>query len=279
MREQGEGGIRPEVVLPLLLTISILMMVFVKVLNNNDLKSRGSNLLIGFQRVTGTLFEQLKNTYGSLQRLHNLKQQHEALLNTLENYQSVGLELEELRQENEALREQINLSSRLRYEHIQAQVIAGDPSNLFATITLDKGSMDGIEVNMVVTAFQSNSFGLLGKVVHVDRKTCQVLPLVNPSNYIAARLLESRFEGLVSGRGGQSGELIMDYVPKSVGSLISVGDFVITSGMQSIYPAGIYIGRVKEVRSREYSTTLEIILTPMVHSKRIEFVFILSNKK
>ncbi|MCK5249642.1 MAG: rod shape-determining protein MreC, partial [Spirochaetaceae bacterium] len=72
-----------------------------------------------------------------------------------------------------------------------------------------------------------------------------------------------------------NGELMMRYVRKSAGTSIGVNDLIVTSGMKSLYPPGIVIGRVKEVRSREYSTSLELVLVPIIDVTKVEYVFIL----
>ncbi len=275
MPGRGEGGGHPEAVLAVLLVISVLMMVFASFLSSNDLKNFGLQLIFGVQRVAGRSIKRLEDGFGSLRRLHDLREEYESLLSTLDSYQGIEWELKELRRENEILKTQLEFSESLSYDHIPAQVIAGDPSNLFSTMTLDRGDVHGIKTGMIVTALQSGIFGLLGKIVSVERKSCQVRPLVDPDSYVAARLHDIRFEGLVSGRGGTSGELIMQYVSKSAGPSIALNDLIVTSGMQSIYPRGIYIGRVQEVMSREYSTTLDIVVRPIVNTKQVEYVFIL----
>lgn len=279
MGERGDGGIRPEAILAVLLIVSILMMVFIRVLNSSDIRNRGVQFVFGIQRAAGKAVEQVKDSFGSLRRLHDLRQEHEALLETLGGYQGIEREVLELRRENEVLKKQLGFSASLKYEHIPARVIAGDPSNLFATITLDKGTQDEVKAGMTVTAFQGGFFGLLGKVVAVGTQSCQVRPLINPDHYVAARLAKTRFEGLVSGREAEGGELIMKYVPKSSGGAIAINDLIVTSGMESIYPPGIYIGRIKEIRSREYTTSLEIIVHPIVDRKRIEYVSILRGER
>ncbi len=273
MPGRSEGGIRPEAVLVALLTISILMMVFTRFLSSNDFKNFGLQVIFGVQRIAGKGIKRLEDGFGSLRRLRDLREEHESLLNTLDSYQGIEWELIELRRENKNLKTQLNFSESLSYSHIPAQVIAGDPSNLFSTITLDKGEMHGVKTGMIATVLQSGTFGLLGKIVSVEKKSCQVRPLVDPDSYVAAKLHDIRFTGLVSGRG--SGELIMQYVSKSAGSSIALNDLIVTSGMQSIYPRGIHIGRVQEVMSREYSTTLDIIVRPIVNTKQVEYVFIL----
>jgi len=71
----------------------------------------------------------------------------------------------------------------------------------------------------------------------------------------------------------------MSYVNKNGKERISYGDIVITSGMKSIFPKGIYIGRVRSISAREYETSLQLEIEPTVDFSRLEYVFILKQDK
>lgn len=275
MRERGDGGVRPEAVLAVLLVISILFMIFTGVFRERYDRNWGSSFVLGVQRVTGSAMERIKDGFGSLKRLREMRLQYESALEKLSDYQGLERNVVELRRENDELKRQLGYSASIEFEHIPARIIARDPSNLFASLTIDKGTDEGIRVGVVVTAFQDGFFGLLGKVVTVGKYSAQIRPIIDPDNFVAARLQRNRFEGLVEGRGNENGELMMRYVRKSAGTSIGVNDLIVTSGMKSLYPPGIVIGRVKEVRSREYSTSLELVLVPIIDVTKVEYVFIL----
>jgi rod shape-determining protein MreC len=277
MRERSDGGVRPEAVLAVLLIISVLLMFFFGAFNQRSGRETGSRFISGIQRMAGTATEGIKDSFGSLRRLREIRKQYESALEKLNDYQGIERDVIELRRENDELKRQLGYSAGLEFEHTAGRIIARDPSNLFASLTIDKGTADGIRVGVVVTAFQDGFFGLLGKVVTVGKHSAQVRPIVDPDHFVAARLQRSRFEGLVEGRGNENGELMMRYVRKSAGATTSINDLVVTSGMQSLYPSGIVIGRVNEVRSREYATSLELIVEPIIDISRAEYVFILES--
>jgi len=279
MRVRGDGDVRPEAVLAILLIISILLIIFSGPLRDHSDKEWGSRFVLGIQRVTGTATERIKDGFGSLGRLREMRLQYESALTKLSDYQGLERDLVELRRENDELKRQLGFSAGMDFDHIPARLIARDPSNLFSSITIDKGSYDGVKVGAVVTAFQDGFFGLLGKVITVAGHSAQVRPVVDPDHFVAGRLQQNRYEGLVEGRGNENGELIMRYVRKSAGVSIRVNDLVVTSGMQSIYPQGIVIGRIEEIRSRDYATSLELILEPIIDVTRAEYVFVLGGKR
>ena len=171
-------------------------------------------------------------------------------------------------------RSQLGFSERIGYKHISAEIIGKDPGNFFDTITINRGRKDGVEYNMPVIAFQDGYQGLIGKVVHVGFQAAEILPIYDRSCYVAARLQSSRYEGLVSGDG--RGETVkMQYIKKYARNEIKSGDLVITSGMESIYPKGIYIGRVREIGGKEYDTSLILEIEPIIDFSRLEYVFVL----
>ena len=273
MRERKNSGVHPEALLIILLIVSILIVVFSGALRER----RGewtSRVILGVQRFLGELSSRVRNLFGTIRRLQEIRQQYEIVLDKLSYYQGFERSVVELRRENKELKRQLGYSQSIEYNNTPSRIIARDPSNLFSSITVDKGTADGIKTGAIVTAFQDGFFGLLGKTVSVGKKSSQVRPLIDPDHYVAGLLQRSRVEGLVEGLGNEDGELMMSYVRKSVGELISVNDLVVTSGLNSLYRQGIVIGRVKEIRSREHTTSLELILVPVIDVTRVEYVFI-----
>lgn len=277
MRERSDAGIRSEAVLVLLLILSVLLIIFTRVVEGRMIRERGGRLILFIQRSVGVSLERVKDGFGSLRRLKEMRIQYESVLRTLSDYRGIEREAVELRRENQALKDQLGFSLEMELSNIPARIIGRDPSNLFSSITVDKGSLDGIRLGAAVTAFQDGFFGLMGKVESVGTRSSRIRPIADQDLYVAGRLEESRHQGLVQGRGDENGELLMRYVHKSAGASIGVNDLVVTSGMSSIYPPGIYVGRVSEVRSREYANSLDIVLVPIIDVRSAEYVFILGS--
>jgi len=278
MRKRRNGNLRPEALFIILLIVSILIIVFSSALPGRSEQGEWtSRVLLGLQRFFGEAASRVRNLFGTIKRLREIREQYEIVLDKLSDYQAFERSMVELKRENEELRRQLDYSKTIEYSAVPARIIARDPSNLFSSITIDKGTVDGIRAGTAVTAFQNGFFGLLGKVVNVGKKSSQVRPLIDPNHYVAGLLQKSRVEGLVEGLGNKEGELIMRYVRKSAGELIDVNDLVVTSGLQSLYQRGIVIGRVKEIHSKEYAASLELKLVPIIDVTRIEYVFVAEN--
>jgi rod shape-determining protein MreC len=233
----------------------------------------GHTVFATFQSAFHRVGSFVSGTVNSVRELGQLRQDYEELVAQLREYRGIRNDVTELRHEVERLRSLLGFSESLEYQNVPAQIIGKDPGNLFATITINKGRVDGMQRDLPVVAVQEGAQGLVGHVETVGRNTAKVMPILNSSNYVAARHQESRYEGLVQGTGRD--EVLMRHVSDQARGLISYGDLIITSGMSSIYPKGIHVGRVRAVQSRQYETSLVIEVDPIVDFARLEYVFVL----
>jgi rod shape-determining protein MreC len=116
---------------------------------------------------------------------------------------------------------------------------------------------------------------VVGRVIAVGPGTSQVRPLYDPSCQVSARLDVSRFEGLASGQGADRATLLMRYVKKIAADRIEYGDLVVTAGLGGLYPAGINLGRVRDIRAETYETSITLEIEPIIDFDRLERVFVL----
>lgn len=231
------------------------------------------------QRSVSGIGRFFANTVTSISELSQLQSQYDALVAQVREAEGLADELELLREENQRLREALEFGQDAPMETIPARVIARDPGTFFSGLTLNKGRSHGVRPDMSVVANQDGAQGLVGRVVQVGATTSIVMPVFSNDSFVAARLLRSRHEGLVGGQGGSSQNLTMNYVPKSARSEIGVGDTVITSGMESVFPEGIQIGFVDSIAGRGYETSLDVRLRPAVEISRVEYVFVLGESR
>ena len=225
----------------------------------------------GFAYTTGFFVE----TTNSISELRKVKEEYSKLLERLSAYESLEKDSFDLKRENNELREQLNFSSAVKTEKIPAQIIGQDPGIFYNTITIDKGTEHGVTADMAVVAFQEGFQGLVGRIIETGYSSSKILPLYDKKFSVAARLQKLRHEGIVSGTGNTSSFITMSYVNKNASDKIGYGDIVITSGLSSIYPAGIYIGQVRSVGAREYEPSLELELSPIIDFSKLEYVFVL----
>lgn len=186
------------------------------------------------------------------------------------------------------LRELVGLQKVLPTRTAVARVIARDALPWFQVVMIDKGRADGISLNAAVIG----SSGVVGRVIELSDRAAKVQVLLDPNTNVGVASERSRVTGVVAGQMGTSpgsaldersdldraldvasrGDLLMKYV--SAVSDIAVGDSVVTSGFDQVYPRGLLVGRVSYVGP---STGLfkEVRVTPSTRFDSLEEVMIL----
>lgn len=195
-------------------------------------------------------------------------------------------QLEETRRENSRLHAMLGIEAAPETTTRVARVIGRDISHRFQSVTLNRGSADGITMDAPVL---SPDGALVGRVVALARWTSLVQLITDPLSGIGARLAESRRTGLLNGVDGPELELL--YID-SMTEVIS-GEAVVTSGEDSLYPPGILVGTVSSfnvgppvpgtptvpLARDETALFLEVSVHPGVDVLRLENVVVLSPRR
>ncbi len=227
-----------------------------------------------FQNIFTGIGDTVSGTLNSIHELGELQKKYDDMASRLERYHGLERTLVELRQENKLLRDQLQFQERSTVKLIPAQILSSDPSNVTKVLLINKGFLDGVRKDAPVIAYQGDDYGLVGRVIDAGFTGAQVQTITDSGNFVAARFLNNRYEGIAVGQGGASDNVMLQFVRKRAREEIRFGDIVVTSGNNSLYPRGIGIGRVSQIYSRDYETTLEIELEPVVNFSKLEFVFI-----
>lgn len=186
------------------------------------------------------------------------------------------MELQQRRQEAEAaqrLRELLELRPLLPVQTLVAHVIARDGTPFYRTVTLDRGSVDGVRLNAPVLS----SSGVVGRVIEYGPRAARVQLLLDQQSGAGARIERSRITGIVSGQarsgGGPATDLVMKYVPMLAD--VVVGDVVVSSGLDRIFPPGLLIGRVRFVKTGA-GLFKEIVVAPSARFDSLEEVMVVT---
>jgi len=279
-KKNGESRIKKETLIFILLLLinSILMISDRRGREVLKLSELGFSFLSVFQQGFAYFTDFINETGNSISELKKIKTEYRDLLKKVSEYESLEKDYLDLKRENEEMRRQLSLSSNSKIEKIPAQITGSDPGIFYNTIIIDKGSKHGIKKDMAVVAFYEGFQGLVGRVIETGAYSSKVIPLYDKKFSAAARLQNLRYEGILSGNGDSRSLCLMNYVNKNARDKIGYGDVVVTSGMSSIYPGGIYIGRVRSVVAKEYETSLELEIEPVVDFSRLEYVFVLKKE-
>jgi len=167
------------------------------------------------------------------------------------------------------LQELLELKKETPLATTPAAVIASGASPDFRTMTLDKGSSQGLTADMAVIA----PAGIVGRVVLPTPRAAKV-QLIIDRNAAAAGLVErTRAQGVVVGTGGD--RLRFEYLPGTAD--LKTGDRVVTSGIDGIYPKGFVIGQIESIErsAGEFST---VLIRPAVNLSALETVLVVTSE-
>ena len=182
--------------------------------------------------------------------------------------------LEETQLENIRLKELLDYKEGMdkAYQLQLAETIAKKNNNLQYMITINKGSEDGVTAGMTVM----NHYGLIGRVSSVLSGSAEVLLLPDHESAVGARVKSTREAlGVVEGDGTSTGNLQMIHLQHDAD--IFVGDEVITSGLDGVFPADIPIGEVTAIQYDANGLTKTAYITPYVNFFQLEEVFVMTN--
>lgn len=183
----------------------------------------------------------------------------------------VQLQAERARAERaDAYRSLLQLRARVPLETTGAEVIAAGASPEFRTVTIDKGSADGVAADMAVVA----PAGVVGRITQPGPRAALVQLIIDRNAAAGAVIERTRVQGIVGGVG--DGSLRMDFAP-ATGDVVA-GDVVVTSGIDGLYPVGFILGTVDRV-SRGDGLYHEITVRPAVDFSRLEDVLIVLQRQ
>lgn len=230
----------------------------------------------GVQRTFARVGFGVRDTIRSVRELRRVRDEYAEALEELERLRSAAGRVEALQIENDLLREQLGFAETLPSEAIAARVIAIDAARDVASLTLDRGSRDGVALDAPVVAVVGGRRGLVGRVTEVTFSTSRVTPIYDGRSFVASRMERTRFQGLLSGQGSTSTPLRMEYLSLLAQDQINVGAVVVTSGLNSIYPPGLPVGTVVSITPEEFDASLTATVQPFVDFVRLEYVFVLA---
>ncbi len=203
-------------------------------------------------------------------QLQSLQARNADLEDALARYQAELIELREIANDYERLAQLLDYTSTAaNQEFVTADVINIDQTGLRRSITINRGTRDGIAIGMPVVSDQ----GLVGRVLDISANAARVLLVTDRDSAVSARLQTSRVEGSL--RGQLSGNLRLTLVPP--GDSIAVGDLVLTSGLGGNFPADIVIGVVASSRQFEFELFQEAEVTSFNSFEALEIVLVMTS--
>jgi rod shape-determining protein MreC len=226
------------------------------------------------ERVAFAVTSRVQAALRFIGEVRNLSAENARLKEEIASLKAQENVIREIWSENVRLRRLLNLPPvELEFTTIGARVIAREPGNWYKTLTIDRGSQAGIRTDAVVLG----AGGVVGRVIRVFPNTAEVLLLTDQRSAIGAMGQFSRDVGVLKG-GDASGEgCRLVYLPRT--ATIRPGEVVVTSGLGGVFPKGLVLGQVVEVKSEEYGLGKFALVEPAVDLDHLEEVLVITGIK
>jgi rod shape-determining protein MreC len=217
------------------------------------------------QRGTSALLNGVRDAWSGYVALRSVRAENDALRRELAAAQVETQRQRALADRTRSLENILQLSNSIELRTTAAEIIGAAASPDFRTVTIDKGAIHGVHVDMAVLAPK----GVVGRVVVSGPRASRVQLLVDRNAAAGALVERSRAQGVVVGAGED--RLRLEYVSEI--SDVAVGDTIVTSGIDGIYPKGFVIGRV-DVVEKNGVTYRTIGIQPAVDFSTLEDVLV-----
>ena len=243
----------------------------------NIVESLIKNSVTFVEKIVLMPFNYVSDVFDDFVELRNVQEENDKLKTSIERVDAIETENVELRREIEALKKELNIDYVLTdYEYLNATVISRNIGYWYNTLTIDKGSKNGISEGMVVV----NSTGLIGKIIRTTTFTSEVrlITTSDTNNKISVSISNgnNKVNGLINGYDYENNLLEVEGISNT--EEVNVGDSVYTSGLGGVFPSGILIGTVESITTDEYDLAKIINVKPSADFNDINYVSILKRK-
>jgi rod shape-determining protein MreC len=167
---------------------------------------------------------------------------------------------------NTRLRNLIDFQKNISERVVAAEVIGKDPSAWFKTVIIDKGEADGLSRGLPVVISQ----GIVGQVIEVSNHYSKVMLMVDSNSAVDSLVQRTRARGVI--KGESTDQCRLDYVLRK--NDVRVGDTIVSSGLDGVYPKGLRIGFVARVVEHDADIFHEVIISPFVDFEKLEEVLV-----
>lgn len=256
-----------------LLVLSCVLMSFS--VRNRELASSGASIisaaLAPFERLYQGGLQSIRGSWNRYVYLISVEDERRELAARLKALEAQNSQAVELQSENDRLRALLNYRESNSVAGVAATVISRDPSNWAQSITVDRGSENGITVGSPVV----DGNAIVGQVVAVSQRSAKIQLLTDNISSIDALVQSSRARG--AAEGTLEHILNLRYVQRE--DVVNIGDRVIASGLDGVFPKGGLVGVVTKVERDTSGMFQSIEVEPSVDVSRLENVLILSKQE
>ena len=265
----------------IIILIILLLIIFSFTLKEDRKLSKAESLLkdglIYSEKIITYPFNYIKENIKEYKKLKDVNKNNNILETSIDRIDSIEAENIELRRQLETLKEELNINYTLSdYEYLNATVVSRNVGYWHKKITINKGTYNGVEKDMVVIS----SKGLIGKVIKTSTFTSDVrlITTSDTSNKISVHISngDNNLYGLINSYDYNKNVLELEGISNTKD--VNIGDYVYTSGLGGVFPTGILIGIVEEITTDSYDLAKIIKVKPSADFNDINYVSILKRK-
>ena len=279
MKRKNQTSVINRYILLGLTVFCILMMVLSSFSDrvSGPFRAIANGTVIPLQQGINYIGSWLGDMTDNFDTMEELRAENEQLREQVDSLTTENNYLQGERSELEQLQELYQLDQNYAdYEKTAANVIGKDAGNWFSTFTIDKGSNDGIAVDMNVMA----QTGLVGIVTEVGPTWATVRSIIDDSSNVSGMVLSTSDRCIVSGDLSlmSDGQMRFEQMENNE-NVVNVGDQIVTSYISDKYLQGILIGTVSEINVDSNNLTRSGYITPAVDFKNIQQVLVITTTK
>lgn len=219
-----------------------------------------------FQKIFYQSSQEIGGIVSFLSSISEIKKDNAKLSKENNSLAARVASLQEEKNQNALLREQLGLIPRDKFSLIGGFVVGQDPQGSESWVIFDKGERDGILPGMAVIV--SNGI-LVGKVEEVYPTNSKINLLASSSSSVNVSDVETGAKGIIRGEYGLG--LVMDMVTQS--DVLNVGDTIITSGLGSNIPRGLLVGKIKEIKVSDDRLFQRATIVSRIKYSNLDVVF------
>ena len=224
----------------------------------SPVRSLGSVIASPFNGL-GNIFANLTASQETLDELREQNKELTAQVAELSEAQETATRLEGL----------LELKSTYNLQSTAARIVGSSTDAWSRTVTIDKGSLDGLAINMPVT----DSSGVIGQIIEVAPTSAVVRLITDEASGVSAMVQSTRAQGILQGQ--PDGTLRLEYV--SVDADVKEGDIIVTSGIGGIYPKGLPLGTVASVEREPNALYYTVVVNVTSTTENNEEVLVITS--
>jgi rod shape-determining protein MreC len=256
----------------LLVGISLLLVVINKNTNVRFLKNVFAKILYPISSTVNYPSTKTKSIYSRSAMILSAFDENLKLKQEISDMKNYYLDIDALKNELESLNKMMGYENNSFGRLIPVKVLLQSPDNYFLEFKINKGANHGIRKDMPVVAIKDSKWVLIGRIGEVLKDFSKVI-LVTSYDFRCGVDVNGAFRGVA--KGESTWNLVVDYL--SPDAKIKQGDEVYTSGTGGILPGGLYIGKITNVKSLEFSTGKQAYVKCAYYPQNAKYIYIVSD--